>query len=78
VLRFARDPCVPFTNNLAERDIRMCKLQQKISGGWRTEAGASNFLTTRGYLSTLRKNGVNPLRGLEMAFVGNPWLPGST
>src|ERR1035437_351911 len=78
VLRFARDPRVPFTNNLAERDIRMCKLQQKVSGGWRTEAGASDFLTTRGYLSTLRKNGVNPLRGLEMAFGGNPWLPGST
>src|ERR1035437_831176 len=75
VLRFARDPRVPFTNNLAERDIRMCKLQQKVSGGWRTEAGASDFLTTRGYLSTLRKNGVNPLRGLERAFVGNPWLP---
>jgi transposase len=67
VLRFTTDPLVPFTNNLAERDIRMVKLQQKISGCWRTERGIRAFLTVRSYLSTLRKNDVNPLRGLELA-----------
>jgi transposase len=54
VLRFASDFDAPFDNNQAERDIRMVKLQQKISGTWRTLAGARNYCTIRGYISTMK------------------------
>jgi hypothetical protein len=75
VLRFTVDLDVPFTNNLAERDIRMTKLQQKISGCWRTLAGAQAFASTRSYISTARKHDVNVLDALRQAFDGNPWTP---
>ena len=75
VLRFAHDFDVPFDNNQAERDLRMVKLQQKISGCWRTLAGAQAFLTLRSYISTARKHGRNPLAVLGELFRGNPWLP---
>jgi Transposase IS66 family len=75
VLRFLDDLRVPFTNNQAERDLRMVKLQQKISGCWRTLAGAEAFLALRSYLSTARKQGLNPLDVLHRLFNGNPWLP---
>jgi transposase len=75
VLRFATDFTVPFDNNQAERDIRMIKLQQKISGSWRTEHGADAFLTVRSYLSTARKNGRNALDVLRDTFTGESWLP---
>jgi transposase len=77
VLRFLGDLRVPFTNNQAERDLRMVKLQQKISGCWRTLAGAEAFLAVRSYLSTARKQGLNPLDVLRRLFNGNPWLPAS-
>jgi transposase len=64
VLRFLTDPRVPFTNNLAERDGRMMKLRQKISGGFRSEDGAKDFAVIRSVLSTARKQGWNMLRTL--------------
>jgi transposase len=75
VLRFAYNFNVPFDNNLCERDIRMIKLTQKISGGFRTSDGAKAFLTMRSYLSTLMKHGENLLDALELLFKGNPWMP---
>jgi transposase len=64
VLRFLTDPSVPFTNNLAERDGRMMKLRQKISGGFRSEDGAKDFAVIRSVLSTARKQGWNMLQTL--------------
>jgi transposase len=64
VLRFLTDPGVPFTNNLAERDGRMMKLRQKISGGFRSEDGARDFAVIRSVLSTARKQGWNMLQTL--------------
>jgi transposase len=77
VLRFAHDFRVPFSNNQGERDLRMIKLQQKISGCWRTTNGAANFLTLRSYIQTARKQGKNILAVLEQATEGHPWLPAS-
>jgi len=57
---------VPFTNNQAERDIRMMKLRMKISGGFRTLAGAEIFATMRSIISITRKHGINILRALTM------------
>ncbi len=74
-LRFARDFRVPFTNNRAEQDIRMVKLQQKISGCFRTPEGAERFLAVRSYISTARKNGIEALAALGELSAGRPWLP---
>jgi transposase len=68
VLRFLTDPRVPFTNNLAERDGRMMKLRQKISGGFRSEPGAEDFAVIRSLLSTARKQGW----GLLQTLTGDP------
>jgi transposase len=66
VLRFTKDFEVPFANNQAEQDIRMMKLRMKISGGFRTMAGAEIFATMRSVISTARKHGINILRALTM------------
>jgi transposase len=70
VLRFMVESLVPFTNNQGERDIRMFKVQQKISGCFRTMAGAENFCKVRSYLSTCAKNGVSGTKALELLFNG--------
>lgn len=75
VLRFAHDFRVPFDNNLSERDLRMVKLQQKISGCWRTTEGAERFLAIRSYLSTAKKQGQRPIDVLSLLAAGRPWLP---
>ena len=70
VLRFMTDPDVPFTNNLGENDIRMTKVQQKISGCFRSMEGAKIFCRIRGYLSTCRKHGVSSSRAMSLIFEG--------
>jgi transposase len=77
-LRFATDLRVPFDNNQAERDIRMAKIKQKVSGGMRTLAGAQDFAAMRSYLSTAAKHGRRPFDALTDLTSGNVWIPLTT
>lgn len=75
VLLFLSNPAVPFTNNVGERAVRMPKVKQKISGCFRTLAGAEHFCVIRSCLDTLRKQGHSMLTVLQRAFAGNPIRP---
>jgi transposase len=74
-LRFATDLRVPFDNNTAERDLRMVKIKQKVSGCLRTLAGAQDFAAMRSYLSTAAKHGRRPFDVLTELTSGNVWIP---
>jgi transposase len=78
VLRYTADFRVPFDNNQSERDIRMVKLRQKISGCIRTMDGARIFCQIRSYLATAAKHGLNAFDVLKDLFEDRPWLPDPT
>ncbi len=75
VQRYWSDPAVSFDNNQGERDLRMAKLHDKISGCFRTLAGARAFCVVRSYLQTARKHGLGGIDVLVPLFKGDPWLP---
>lgn len=75
VLYFAADFTVAFSNNVAEQAIRMIKTKTKVSGGFRTLTGAQVFLAIRGFISTVRKNGLRVANSLHDVLLGNPWTP---
>lgn len=77
-LRFAADPTVPWDNNPAEREIRMPKLRQKVSGGMRTLTGAEHFAALRSYIATTGKHGIDTLDALTRLATRNPWIPETT
>jgi transposase len=75
VLAFLDDLTIPFDNNQAEQDLRMLKVQQKIAGSFRANVGSESFARIRGYLSSMRKQGVALLAALQTVFTGQPLYP---
>jgi transposase len=78
VMRFCYDTAIPPTNNLAERDLRPTKTQQKISGRLTNDTATTNRLTIRSYLSSAVKHGINAMTALRDAITANPWTPPAT
>jgi len=74
-LKFLEQPHIPFDNNQAERDLRMIKVKQKVSGCFRSQQHAQYFARIRGYISTIKKNNEKVLDNIQAAFLGNPYLP---
>ena len=75
VLAFMYDFRIPFDNNQVERDVRMIKVQQKVSGSFRTQEGADTFCAIRSYISTVRKHGQNAIDAIYNAFLDLPFIP---
>ena len=73
-LAFMYDFSIPFDNSQAERDVRMMKVQQKISGTFRSVDGAKTFCRIRGYISTVRKNSFSVIDAIQAAFEGKPFM----
>ncbi len=71
VLRFARDPHTPITNNLAERGLRMAKVKQKVSGCFRTITSAQAYCSISSYLQTMTAQGYSPMAAIEIALKGH-------
>ena len=76
MLLFARNPHVPFTNNRAERDLRMSKVKQKVSGCFRKPQYAEAYCRISSYLQTMANRGYNPLVAIQLALSGQ--LPAET
>ncbi|HNU91525.1 MAG TPA: transposase [Spirochaetota bacterium] len=76
IFGFVRDFSIPFDNNQAERDLRMVKVQQKISGCFRSIEGSMFFARIRGYISTVKKNDVNVFEAIQGLFENRPFMPG--
>lgn len=75
ILLFMTDFRVPFDNNQAERDLRMLKVKQKISGCFRTEKGAEEFCRLRSYISTMKKQGHSVIETIKSVFAGKILMP---
>ena len=75
ILRFATNLRIPFDNNQAEKDLRMVRVQQNISGSFRTPHGTDAFCRNRGYISTILKNMMSVINSFYAAFQGAPLIP---
>ena len=72
------DFCIPFDSNLAERDVRMAKIKQKVSGAFRTRIGDETFCAIRSYISTVRRHGLNVIDAIYDALTRSPFIPYAT